>query len=183
MTFCGLSLKASSPPHSNKTANGSAKRSRAFSRAPASAEALANAVERSIEHRDAENVLADLRRRRKVTRQKLAEIGGVGVTEVERRLFQEELTLERQIHAAARELQPLRAAHGRRVEQALRPEAHAAAAAALAAIAEAEAAIGRLNGLREQVRLVGGATPTVSPKPLEIVRLLLEAALRKGEAA
>ena len=149
-----------------------------------SAEQLAAAVERTPEHADAERALSDLRKKRKLLREKLARFADIaGVTREELQLDLEERGVEREIAKAAHELQPMRQAYGRRVEQALQPDTQAAAAAALAAIAEAEVAIGRLNELRDQLRLVGRPTHTLSTKPLKITRLQLEDVVRKGEAA
>ncbi len=180
-----FSLKArdSLPPNLSRTEKPSAKRLRASSRKLVSAEQLAGSVERSIEHQDAERALADLRRKRKAVREQLASAGGFGTSEVERRLFLEERNIERRIHMAAHELIPMREAHGRRVETALQPERQAAAAAVLAALAEAETALARLNELNATLRLVGRATPALSKKPLMITRLQVEDVVRKGEAA
>jgi len=176
--------KGSSPLISSKIGKPSAKRCRGSLRVLVSAERLAAAVERTAEHADAERALADLRKRRNVVRAKLAETAHtIGTSATEQRLYREERDLERQISTAAHALAPFRQKYGRRVEQELRPETQAAATAALAAIAEAEAAIGRLNELRASLRLVGRPTPTLSPKPLLIVRLQIEDAVRRGEAA
>ncbi|MPZ31442.1 MAG: hypothetical protein GEV13_10670 [Rhodospirillales bacterium] len=118
-----------------------------------------------------------------MVREQIAKSTHVGTTEEDRRIFQALHNLEREISAAAHALLPLRQAHGRRVEQALAPEMRAAAAAALAAIAEAEAALGRLNELREQLRLVGRAASSLSNKPLLVTRLQIEDVMRKGEVA
>ncbi len=183
MTFCGLNSRATSAPNLSRTAKQSPKRLRASSRVLVSADKLASRVERTIDHAAVERTLADLRRRRKVVRVKIAASTPGVMSERDRQLFQEQHNIERQISATAHELVPMREAHGKRVEAALKPENEAAAAAALAALAEAEIAIGRLNELRAELRLVGRAAPTLSTKPLLMMKLQIEHAVRKSEGA
>lgn len=144
-------------------------------------EQLAAAVVRTTAHDDAERELSRLRQRRKVLREKISTFADVMVvTQEERRLHEEGRRLEKAISAAAHKLVPLRRAHGRRVADALQVECLTAAGKALAAISETEAAMARLNGLREQIRLAGGDTPSISPKALELVRLPLDSVIRKS---
>ncbi len=146
-----------------------------------SPEQLAAAVIRTPAHDTAESELRDLRKRRKALREKISTFADVmGFTQEERRLYQEERKVEQEISAAARKLLPVRLVHGRRVAHALQVECLTAAGNALSAIGEAEAAMLRLNGLREQIRLAGGDTPSISPKALELVRLPLEGVIAKA---
>jgi hypothetical protein len=144
------------------------------------AQQLAAAVQRELAHSDAERALADLRGRRKKLREKLFAVKGlVGTTPAERRLYVEERDIEENIRLTSHELIPMRQAHGRKVSCALASTCIAEAESGLKAIADLEAAVGRLNALQEQIRLAGGEAPSIAVVLVKPMALLLEKIVRQ----
>lgn len=138
-------------------------------------------VSRTREHAELEMLLGSLRRRRKELRDRLDAMHGQLVTS--ERVEVEYAEVNAEIVRIRKVIAPHRAAHLQAMRKAFRPAQRDAAKRALAAIREAEAAVGEINALHAELRRLGAANPDIATKPLLYVVLPLERLAReKGEA-